>query len=447
MEIIKKPNNVINKKLIIDIDNSKKYRWMYYIFKYDPKDGYILLFNTLTTCLIRLSQEEYNNPDEILMLKELCFYVPEDYKEFEICEYFFKYYRENEDQFNIHNSIWSYTILSTLKCNARCKYCYELGSKVKRVHMNDKTISNTIKLIVDNYMNNNQAVSIGFFGGEPFYYQKPYDEIFTKLKQLDIPYKSNFISNGYLLNEKTVYKLVNLYKCTNGQITIDGTEDNYNKIKNYIYKKDPSPFKTVVKNIKTLLENHISISVRINFNYKDYKDQLKVAHQLLDELKDYKNFCIYFHEFFEDYTDEEQLEIIEILRELRKQFKDTNFLDCNLKEQMPNMKCMSDSNHSVLINANGDLYKCEHMPKDGIIGNVNKLYDEGIEPDYELNKKFYRKFYRFNECKKCPLCPQCIIVDYCSYKMNNRCPLLEKFDIEMKLENSIKNLYKKFLES
>lgn len=446
MEIIKKPNNIINKKLIINIDNSKKYRWLYYIYKYDPKDGYILLYNTLTTCLIRLTKEEYNNPEDLTLLKELCFYVPEDYQEYEIYQYFFRYYREG-DNFNIHNSIWSYTILSTLKCNARCKYCYELGNKIRRVNMSNKTINNTIKLIVENYENNHQSVNIGFFGGEPFYYQEAYDKIFTKLKELGIPYTSNFISNGYLFDDKTIDKMINLYNCKNGQVTIDGTEENYNKIKNYIYKDDPSPFKTVINNIKNLLKNNIKVVIRINFDYKDYSDQLKVGHQLLDELKDYNNYSIYFHELYEDYTDEEKYIIRDILINLRKEFKDTTFFDCRLKNQMPNMKCMADTNHNVLINSNGDLYKCEHIPKGGIIGNINKLYDEGIEPDYEYHKKFYYNFYRFEECKKCPLCPECIMVDYCSYKFQNKCELLEKLDIEQKIENSIKNMYKDFLNS
>ena len=111
------------------------------------------------------------------------------------------------------------------------------------------------------------------------------------------------------------------------------------------------------------------------------------------------------------------------------------------------MKCMADTNHNILINSNGDLYKCEHIPKGGIIGNINKLYDEGIEPDYEYHKKFYYNFYKFEECKKCPLCPECIMVDYCSYKFQNKCELLEKLDIEQKIENSIKNMYKDFLNS
>lgn len=444
MNIIKKPGDNINKKLIINIDNTKKYRWMYYIYKKEVDDNYILLYNTLTTCLIRLSKEEYKNPDRIPILKELCFYVPEDYKEFEIYKYFAKYYRE-ENKFNIHNSIWSYTILSTSKCNARCKYCYE--NKLKRQHMDDNTINNTIKLIVENYNNNHQTVNIGLFGGEPMYYQKTFDQIFSTLNSLNIPYKSNFISNAYLMDEKTIQKMINLYHVSNGQVAIDGTEENYNRIKNYIYKKDKSPYRTVINNIKLLLKYGIKVSIRINFNYKDYSDQVKVAHQLLDELKDYNNYSIYFHELFEDYTDEEQIKIGEILTNLRKEFNDTNFLKAKLNNQIPNQKCMADSIHSVVINANGDIYKCEHLPKEGIIGNVNDIYDKGLDVDYDKVQKFYLDFKHFDSCKYCPILPECILVDYCSYVLKDKCILLEKLDIESKLDSSIMNMYNEFLKS
>lgn len=439
MDIIQKPNEIINRK--ITIPEGDNYRWITYIYKI-VLDNFILLYNFLNNSLIRLTKEEYDNYLNIEELKTLLFVVPEDYPEYDIYKYFFKYFSNHID-YNIQENLCSYTILNTSKCNARCNYCYENG--MKREHMSDHTLDNLIRLIKENYKNNKKKVHIGMFGGEPFFYQKVYDKIFQSLKDDGIPYKSNFISNGYLINDKLVKKLKEFYNCQSGQIPLDGTEENYNRIKNFIYKKDPSPFQTVLKNIKNLISNKIVVSIRINFDPKDYKDKEELLDFLKEELKDFDNnyYNIYFHELFGEYSIECQYDIIDIVN--RNNYLN-NYRSKNLiPQQMPVEKCMSDSLYSIVINSNGDLYKCENLPKDGCLGNLNDFYDKGIQIDTNKVNTFYKNYIEYPECKNCNLKIGCLQLNFCSGFYKNSCSLTEKNILDRNTKKFIMNTYNKWL--
>ena len=70
---------------------------------------------------------------------------------------------------------------------------------------------------------------------------------------------------------------------SNVQITLDGTEETYNKTKRFIYKDDPSPFKTVIYNIHNLLFNNISVTIRLNVDNNNADDIEKLLYYLFRE--------------------------------------------------------------------------------------------------------------------------------------------------------------------
>jgi hypothetical protein len=62
-------------------------------------------------------------------------------------------------------------------------------------------------------------------------------------------------------------------------ICVDGTEKNYNEIKSFVNVQD-NPYQRVLRNIGLLLDQGISVSLRMNFdigNYQDFKDILEEA--------------------------------------------------------------------------------------------------------------------------------------------------------------------------
>lgn len=85
------------------------------------------------------------------------------------------------------------------------------------------------------------------------------DIIDNKLSDFGQTYTNGITTNGYLFNKSLIYKAINEWHLGSAQITIDGTEEVYNKVKNYIYKDSISPYKKVLNNIAMLLNNNIAV--------------------------------------------------------------------------------------------------------------------------------------------------------------------------------------------
>lgn len=181
-----------------------------------------------------------------------------------------KYYDEhNEKNFHV-------TILTTSDCNARCYYCYEKG--IKKQPMTLETAQQVYNYIITN--RNGKNVCLHWFGGEPLYNAEIIDYICERLKEDGIKYTSYMITNGFLIGENKS-KIRGLWNLKRLQITIDAIGDEYNKIKNYIYK-GVDAFETVINNIEWLLNNDICVAVRINYDPNKIeiaKDTLKYLHE------------------------------------------------------------------------------------------------------------------------------------------------------------------------
>jgi UTP--glucose-1-phosphate uridylyltransferase len=78
-------------------------------------------------------------------------------------------------------------------------------------------------------------------------------------------------SNGYLFDEKLVTKAVHSWNLEDIQITLDGTENVYNKTKNYIYK-NTNAFKRVIDNIGLLLKAGVRVMIRLNIGEHNKED-------------------------------------------------------------------------------------------------------------------------------------------------------------------------------
>lgn len=450
MEIIYQKNNKYHKALKTSFSNNNQFRWMKYIYKYQIKND-ILLCNTLTLSIIKLSKEEYNdvfiNDDIKQKLINLLYIVPDNYDEYSIYMYLRKEGLRKQYNLDIKKSLHSYTIFSTLKCNARCGYCYENGS-YPRKHMDDHTVDNIIKLILENYSNNHKTVEIHFMGGEPFYNPNVFDKICQTLKDNNIPYKSSFISNCYLITDTIIDKMKNLYNTKNGQVAIDGIGEKYNKIKNYIYT-DTNPYEVVINNIKRILsKTDIKISIRLNFNENTYLEQLNTKKILLEELKDFnpRQYHIYFNELYKYYDDEDINKIIQTF-EINNVVFGLDLRKKTINDPISGSFCGATHGHSIDIGPSGEFTKCEHIKSENIIGNVNDLYDKNIDIDYDKYKKYYFDFIEVEECKDCNIKPICQLASYCDSCNNfgNKCPILEKYRNTQALNKYITDHYNKYI--
>ena len=398
----------------------KKYRLNKFCLKAEVEEG-TLIYNELTGSLIMLKDVELSNIftedpcDYVNYMVGNYFLVPENYDE----EYILKVIKDRKvvpltDNYLDHPSI--FTILTTSACNARCFYCYELGLKGKS-HMSAETAEKVAKYII-NYANVNGQITLDWFGGEPLFNNKVIDIITSRIASAGINFRSSMVSNGYLFDEKMVKKAKDDWRLTNVQITLDGTEEIYNKTKNYIYKDCDSPFKKVITNIHLLLDLDISVSIRMNCDKHNTEDLSNLVDYLSDEFKDEVNLSMYVWPIFEDdnyhRTPEERKKLFEALEAIEGHMMSKGIdVGHNIGMDIKGVHCMIDSGNAICIYPKGEIGVCEHYLDSRFVSHI----DNPTEKNWEVLKE-WRKFTPYTElCDDCPLKPECLKAIGCPDEM------------------------------
>ena len=129
-----------------------------------------------------------------------------------------------------------------------------------------------------------EGVGITWFGGEPLLNTDLIDYVTDYLIKKDIEYSAYIITNGSLLTKDMLINKFPHWHIGAMQITIDGTKDNYLKIKNY-YNTDIDYFENLIENIKAADEAGIGVDIRLNIDQDNMQDihfrYLCIEHSLL----------------------------------------------------------------------------------------------------------------------------------------------------------------------
>lgn len=395
----------------------RKYRLNKFILRVDYDENEQVWYNVFTGSIISLKPIEIDSifedypADYLHYMYENYFIVPEDFDE----EYLLEKFREVKQTPITCNSldrINSYTILTTTECNARCFYCYQNVDHNKH-HMTEKTARDVVRYI-DKHAWRNDGVFLGWFGGEPLYNQKVIDIIVYGIISTGRRISSSMISNGYLMNEALAKKAYNEWHLDNIQITLDGTEEIYNKTKKYIYKDDPNPFKTVIQNIHHMLNVGMHVSIRINCGLHNLEDLKALVLYLAEEFKDEPNLSVYAHELFDlknNRSSEADEQIFKNMSILEDMFTEYNLRTENgsIPGTIKVIHCMVDSDESTIISPGGELGLCEHYQNSKFYGHIN---DPSIK-DMEVIKNWRVKSQYTEICNDCPLKPICLKLRDC----------------------------------
>lgn len=349
---------------------------------------------------------------------------------------------ENHSKFT--DRVNSFVILTTTDCNARCNYCYEKG--VEKKYITPK-IANDIVEWINTHSNKKLPVVIQWFGGEPLFNRKAIDIISKGIKDNGFKLQSSFISNGYLCTESNVKRMKEEWGVTNVQITLDGTYDAYNKTKSFIYKNNVDPFKRVIKNIHTLLDNMITVCIRLNMGMGNYKEIEKTVSFLCEEFKEGRKPFVYVTGLFERYTDgvkgsENKGFIYRKILELQDILNSFNLHnDNNIRKSIFQSHCMMDSGNCLTIRPDGSLTICEHFTDYNTVGSI---YSDKY--DIELIDKLKKKSPRTELCTHCPFYVSCLNLENCEGEPIE-CSIEDiDYNVATVLKN-IKTLYERNKES
>lgn len=323
-----------------------------------------------------------------------------------------------------------YTILPTTACNARCAYCFEQGIAFES--MTDEVVEQTIRYILAT-RREDANLHLHWFGGEPLMGEQVIDRICAALREADISYISDIVTNGSLMNEDLARKAKEEWHLTKAQITLDGREEKYCEIKRYVAFQG-SPYRAVLNGIHALLDQNIRVSIRLNLGDDNLDELIALIDELEEEFTREDSISIYCHSIFADEEAEVQNEdrfyggmavLSERLYEFNKNrvkqcqrddFDETEEKQEKIYDRRGSLKryyCMVDSPDSGgVILPNGDICLCEHVGDAPIVSTVFNTVplprDKHVKDGREKDAK----------CNSCALLPDC--------SDQTNCPILNR---------------------
>lgn len=394
------------------IRESESYRLMHFVVQQPVEEG-LLLYNVMTRAVALLSQEEAQkmaeDPASVPDLIAKWFAVPMDHDDRKLAQEVRAVGKMLEKR---PKGITGYTILTTTDCNARCFYCYEKGRS--RIPMTEETAEKVAAFIIQNC--HGEKVKLRWFGGEPLYNKGVISIICGRLREAGIEYRSSMVSNGYLFDDKVVAEAAKHWNLKKVQITLDGTEDVYNRSKAFIYT-DGSPYQRVLGNIHRLLDANVQVIVRLNIDRHNADDIFNLTDFLISEFAGQKLFGVYSHTLFEAvseetavvHTDFQRRELFEVRMLLQKKLREGKIaLVKELPDKLRLNNCMADNDASNLILPDGHLGKCEHYSDDHWFGHLNSPdRDETVLMDFKRLRE------EIDACEDCPFYPECYRLIMC----------------------------------
>lgn len=414
--------NKMFRETLTSADNVKPSTFNYYVETPEK----ILVYNTLYNALMKLTPEEFlklngqKACDEELRQKflETGLQVTAETDEHEN----YRRWRQESRKRSEHLSL---NITTTLKCNARCPYCYEHG--VKYADFDDTKLDALINFIKRH--KKDSPVKLNWFGGEPFLNPKVIDAVTKRLGEAGIEFNSFAITNGSLITRRMIERQFKRWNLRGIQITLDGTAEQYERRKAYS-DGQRNVFKKILNRIKWLAESNIHVDIRLNIDRENMKDILDLVYVLQGRF-DGSNSVVYYPAFVtgvkDKLTDAEKVDFIkEIFRALANPAKMS--MNNRLYSLPRSLPCMRNDPQAFSIDVYGRVYNCEHLVgrKEKALGTLKSLPDK-------INAARLDEPLRA-ECKTCVFLPKCMSGCASNLRTGDAACMIERYMIQAYLE-------------
>lgn len=394
-------------------------------FNYIQKDknGY-LVYNTLYNTLVRLTPLEYEKllgkkkagrelrktfiKHGLLIAKEL--------DELKI------YNRWSILQRRIDRPYVSVNVATTLKCNARCYYCYEKG--VRHSDFRERQLPLLVKFL-KSQVRENDTLALNWFGGEPLMNKKVLNFVSNELKKSGISFYSYVITNGSLLNKRMVDTDFVRWNVKDVQITLDGLQETYEKRKAYAEKKR-NIFSRILQKIELVAASGVRVHIRLNVDKRNKKEILALTELLYTRYGQFKEVTWYpafLTGIGDDLTEEEKISFIKDMFDITQNPAKMN-IGRRLYSIPKSRACMRNDPKSFSIDVFGNVYSCEHLVgrKELAMGKLSAFDNEKnlCRADVDLR----------NECNQCVFLPKCMGGCAANLETNDEPCMIEKYMIQ-----------------
>lgn len=397
-----------NEKVIETLHALQRKKVSAYFFKpsqfnyYQPTKNNWLVYNTLYNTLARLTNSEY----EKLLGKKFCgkdltkkffsegLLVEKDLNELKLYERWAKMQRK------IDKPYLSFNITTTLKCNARCYYCYEKGV---RHHDLSQLQTDLLIKFIKSHLREKDMLAITAFGGEPLLNIKAFDDLTESLSSSGINFSSYIITNGSLITKKLVTEKFKRWNVHDVQITLDGTAETYEKRKAYVNQR-AGIFNRILKKISIVANAGITVHIRLNIdreNMTEIFDLIELLEKKFGDVPEISWYPAFLTEVGNDLTEQEKIIFI---KNLFSNLKNPTKINAVYRmHSMPkSIPCMRNDPKSITVDVFGNIYTCEHL-----VGNKNKSVGSLNNFDSKSNTSRIKYNLR-SECKRCVFLPKCM---------------------------------------
>ena len=383
-------------------------------------EGDYLIYNTVNTAFVAIEENKYNQ-----------IFIEHNFSDNEIVGNLYKMgillddtvdELEHMRQVRIKGSadkMPNVTILTTTDCNARCFYCFEQG--IAHYDMTRDVQDATVDYIRENFPD--KILGLGWFGGEPLMNFEAIKYIIGRLNEYGYKTFSHVTTNGSLINDE-ILQFAKDNSFTSFQVTIDGVDKDYGRIKKYTDISADNAYERVIVNVCKLLQYGFQVQIRINFVASKVDTALKTFKKIHTRISpfDKGNLYIYLspltlHDEKENIcnlTCEGEHPFMKVTKFQFEQGFPLNAFKANVAEKdklliglnlMPmGFSCGMAMKNRIVIDADGKLYKCHRL-----VGKSQ--YSCGNVFDGLVKNEIYNAFIstelKDEECEKCNILPLC----------------------------------------
>lgn len=306
------------------------------------------------------------------------------------------------------------TILPTLNCNFRCKYCFSYA----RPAVMGPDVQDALLRFVEERLRDAQELSIAWYGGEPTLCLDLIEDLTSRLRSLCEKRQAkmqpgSIVTNGYLLSRVTAERLKKA-GISEVQVTLDGDRETHNARRPLADGR--GTFDQIVHNISEC-HNLLEMQVRINVDRSNARSALGALDALAAQGVQSKAGVYFGH--VKQYTEAcgdiassclSDREFSEIDLALRREALRRGFASF----PYPNLRlagaCSADKDTAHVIAPDGLLFKCWAEASLGTSTSVGSLLRPARTPAEEENLQRYLSWdpTATEACQQCRLLPICM---------------------------------------
>lgn len=303
----------------------------------------------------------------------------------------------------------SLLITPTMECNFACPYCFECH----RVGFMQQDVQDKIIQFISDSVekNRHEHIFVYWFGGEPLLgaeiIESMEEHIISIANSYGIRHSSVVVTNGYLLNEKTL-RMLESHCVERIQITLDGVGKINDATR--MLRTGEGTFDTIMGNLS--MKTAINIVVRSNISRQNIEHYGDLYNYLVNFNKKHGTNLTLYPARMEIYHNskiakEAKLSQEEFFDYLGKQ----SFLSTQKINDAKFVSCTAERFHSYAFDEKGNVYRCwndvgyEKMSfstVEQLLKNNSKVTARNIIPYLDNGYQFD------NECLKCKVLPVCM---------------------------------------